>query len=71
MIESVKAASDLYLPVSGEISAVNEALLDDQSPVNADPYGAGWMLRVRPDAADLSALLASADYETFVDSIRH
>jgi glycine cleavage system H protein len=71
VIESVKAASDLYLPVAGEIVAVNEPLLDDQSPINTDPYGAGWMLRVRPDDPSLAGLLDAAAYEQFVDSIRH
>jgi glycine cleavage system H protein len=71
VIESVKAASDLYLPVAGEIVAVNEPLLDDQSPINTDPYGGGWMLRVRPDDPSLAGLLDAAAYEQFVDSIRH
>ncbi|MBC8078091.1 MAG: glycine cleavage system protein GcvH [Chloroflexales bacterium] len=71
VIESVKAASDLYLPVSGEIVAVNDALLDDQSPVNTDPYGAGWMLRVRPDAGNDKGLIDAAAYEKFVTTIRH
>ena len=44
VVESVKAASDLYLPISGVVAAVNEALNSDPSVVNSDPYGAGWML---------------------------
>jgi glycine cleavage system H protein len=46
-IESVKAASDLFMPVGGEIVAINSALVDDQSPINRDPFGEGWMLRAK------------------------
>jgi len=63
-IESVKAVSDLYSPVAGEINAINEAL--DASPglVNDDPYGKGWMLRLRPDSAEAyDLLLDAAAYE--------
>ncbi len=63
VVESVKAASDLYAPIAGEVVAVNGEL--DQKPeiLNQDPYGAGWMLRVRPDnPAELDALLDAAGY---------
>src|SRR5207302_4898725 len=46
-VESVKAVSDVIAPLSGEIIAVNEALADDPTPINADPYGEGWLVRVR------------------------
>lgn len=66
-IEAVKAVSDLYCPVAGEIMDVNAALQDDPSLVNSDPYGAGWMVRLRvSDAADLDALLDSAAYAEHV-----
>jgi glycine cleavage system H protein len=68
-IEAVKAVSELFAPVAGEVVAINEAL--DASPglVNSDPYGAGWMIRVRLDQrADLEALLDADGYRSLVDS---
>jgi glycine cleavage system H protein len=62
-IDSVKTASDLFSPLSGEVLGVNTALTDDPALVNADPYGEGWMLRVRPaDAAELDTLLTADQY---------
>jgi glycine cleavage system H protein len=49
VVESVKAASDLYMPVAGAIVAVNEALADTPESVNSDPYGDAWMIRIKPD----------------------
>ena len=64
VVESVKAVSDLYAPVAGEVVAVNEALAGKPELVNDDPYGDGWMLRVRlADAAQADALLDAAAYE--------
>jgi glycine cleavage system H protein len=66
-IEAVKAVSDLFCPVAGEIVAVNESLDDDPSLVNSDPYGAGWMLRLRvSDQATVDALLDAAAYKALV-----
>jgi glycine cleavage system H protein len=66
-IEAVKAVSDLYAPVSGEILAVNEALDDDPSLVNSDPYGAGWMVRMRvSDPSELDALMSPDAYRELV-----
>ena len=66
-IEAVKAVSDLFCPVAGEIVAVNESLDDDPSLVNSDPYGAGWMLRLRVgDQATVDALLDAAAYKALV-----
>lgn len=63
-IESTKSVSDLFAPISGEIVAVNEELEGAPETVNSDPYGAGWLIEVRPaDAADLDGLLSAADYE--------
>jgi len=63
-IESIKAVSDLYTPVSGEVIAVNEELNDAPEQVNDDPYGAGWMLRIKMmDPADADLLMDSAAYE--------
>lgn len=62
-VEAVKAVSDLYMPVSGEVVAVNEALNDDPSRVNADPYGEGWMIKVRvADPGQLEGLLDADGY---------
>ncbi len=66
-IEAVKAVSDLYCPVAGEIVAVNESLDDDPSLVNSDPYGAGWMIRLRvSDQATVDALMDAAAYQALV-----
>ena len=62
VVESVKAASDVYSPVSGEVVAVNEALADSPELVNQDPYGDGWLFKVKTDD-DLSALMDAAAYE--------
>ena len=66
-IEAVKAVSDLYCPVAGEIVAVNEALDDDPGLVNTDPYGEGWMVKLRvEDASELDGLMDGAAYETLI-----
>ena len=62
-IESVKAVADLYLPVSGEIVAVNEAVVDNPEMVNSDPLDEGWLLKVRlSDPNEIDQLLAAAAY---------
>jgi glycine cleavage system H protein len=66
-IESVKSVSDLYAPVSGEITKVNEALDDAPETVNEDCYGEGWILEVSlSDAAEVDDLLGADDYQAFV-----
>ena len=66
-IEAVKAVSDLYCPVAGEIVAVNESLDDDPSLINGNPYGAGWMIRLRVgDEATVDALMDAAAYQALV-----
>ena len=66
-IEAVKAVSDLYCPVGGEIVAVNDALDDDPSLVNSDPYGDGWMVRIRvSDAGELDDLMDADAYAEHV-----
>jgi glycine cleavage system H protein len=63
-VESVKAVSDLYAPVSGEVIAVNDPLPEAPEEINTDPYERGWMIRVRlADPAELNQLLNAADYE--------
>jgi len=67
VVESVKAASDVYLPLGGEITAVNETLEDTPELVNQDPYGAGWMIRFRPsDPDEFDGLMDGSAYEAFV-----
>ena len=63
VIESVKTASDLYAPVSGEVVEVNSELVDQPQSVNDDPYQAGWMIKIRPvDTADVDKLLTAEQY---------
>ncbi len=64
VVESVKAAADVYMPLAGEVVAVNDALVADPSLANSDPQGAGWFFRLRPgNAADFDSLLDAAAYE--------
>ena len=64
VVESVKAASDIYAPVAGTITGANETLGDDPGLVNRDPMGEGWFFRIRPkDAAEVDGLLDEAAYE--------
>jgi len=65
-LESAKSVSDLISPVDGEVVEVNQALLDDPSPINHDPYGAGWMVRVRLEDGLPQGLLSAAEYEALV-----
>ena len=63
VIESVKTASDLYAPVSGEVVAVNGELVDQPQSVNDDPYDAGWMIKIRPaDSTQVEQLLTAEQY---------
>lgn len=72
VVESVKAASDVYAPVAGEIVAANAALADAPEKVNQDPYGAGWLFRMKPaNPADVDTLLDAQAYEALVASERH
>jgi len=64
VVESIKAVSDLYAPVSGEVVAVNEAVFDAPELVNDEPYGEGWMLEIEPaDEDELEELLTATEYE--------
>ena len=64
VIESIKAVSDLYAPVGGEVTSTNENLFDAPELVNEDPFGEGWMLEVElEDESDLEALLSADEYE--------
>jgi len=69
VVESVKAASDIYAPVAGEISAVNENLEDEPELVNTDPYGDGWMFQIKmSDPTELDAMLSAEDYLAQVEA---
>jgi glycine cleavage system H protein len=69
VVESVKAASDVYAPVSGEVTEGNQALVDDPALVNSDPEGEGWFFRVRlSDRAELQGLMDEQAYRSFCDS---
>ncbi|MDP2257296.1 MAG: glycine cleavage system protein GcvH [Polaromonas sp.] len=66
VVESVKAAADVYMPVSGEVIEVNEALRDDPSLANSDPLGAGWFFKIKlSDASQLDALMDETSYTKF------
>ena len=66
VVESVKAAADVYMPVSGEVTEVNEALRDDPSLANSDPLGAGWFFKVKlSDTSQLDALMDETKYSAF------
>ena len=68
VVESVKAASEVYAPVSGEVAEVNEALAADPAIVNADPMGEGWFLKLRlDDPKELDGLMDEAAYQRFVE----
>lgn len=72
VVESVKAASDLYSPISGEITAVNEALGTQPELPNKDPYGEGWILRIKPhDPAELNGLMSAQAYRDLIASESH
>ncbi|NOY66041.1 MAG: glycine cleavage system protein GcvH [Gammaproteobacteria bacterium] len=72
VVESVKAASDIYSPVSGTITASNEALTDSPELVNSDPFGEGWIMRIKlADRADLDQLMDATAYAEHVESEDH
>ncbi len=69
VVESVKAAADVYMPVSGEVTEVNEALRADPALANSDPMGAGWFFKVRlSDASQLDALMDETSYTKFSEA---
>ena len=72
VVESVKAVSDLFAPLSGEVVEANTGLTQKPETVNADPYGQGWMIVVRlADPKELDALLSPADYEKLIATAGH
>lgn len=70
VVESVKAASDVYAPLSGSVLAVNEALEDDPEKINSDPYGDGWIVKLQPAGEiDESGLMSPDDYQALLDNL--
>lgn len=66
--ESVKAASDIYAPIGGEIVAVNETLSDSPEQVNSEPYGEGWIFKIKAsDEAEVDALLSATEYQALLE----
>lgn len=66
-VESVKAVSEIYAPLSGEVTEVNQQVTDSPEVVNKDPYGEGWLLKVKPaDASEMDSLLSPEDYDALV-----
>ena len=72
VVESVKAASDVYMPVAGTITATNPAVESTPELINQDPFGAGWLIRFKPDHADeLDALMDAAAYSVLLSQTAH
>ena len=72
VVESIKSVSDVYAPVSGEVTAVNNKLEEEPALVNQDAFGEGWIVKMRlADAGELKSLLSSVDYEKLVKEERH
>ncbi len=70
VVESVKAASEVYAPLSGEVTASNAALTDDPAKVNADPEGEGWFFKIKlSDAGDFAKLMTRTQYDEFVKGL--
>ncbi len=69
-VESVKAVSDLFSPVSGEVIEINERLLDHPELTNEDPFGEGWLVRVAmTDAAEMDTLMSADEYEAYIGGL--
>ena len=67
-VKSVKAVSDVISPLSGQVVAINEAVVDRPELINEDPYGAGWLVRIKiGDASELVSLMDAADYQLMLD----
>ena len=69
VVESVKAASDVYAPVGGAVLAVNESLADDPEKINADPYGDGWIVRMQPADGDHGETMDPDAYQALLDEL--
>jgi glycine cleavage system H protein len=71
VVESVKAAADIYCPIHGEVVEVNEAVIENPQLVNQDPYGKGWLFRVKPHENGKMELLNAGEYSKVVSSEAH
>ncbi|HSG96568.1 MAG TPA: glycine cleavage system protein H, partial [Woeseiaceae bacterium] len=69
VVESVKAASDVYAPIDGSITAINEELSDEPEKINADPYGDGWIVRMQAAAFDEGELMTPDAYQQLLDEL--
>jgi glycine cleavage system H protein len=70
VVESVKAASEIYVPVSGEVTEANDALAEDPAQVNSDPLGEGWFFKIKlSDPSELADLMDAAAYKTYVEGL--
>ena len=69
VVESVKAASDVYAPVAGNVAAINEELADEPEKINADPYGDGWIVRLTVGDIDEGELMSPDDYQQLLDEL--
>ena len=67
VVESVKAASDVYMPISGEIVEVNEALADEPEIINNSPYDNGWLFKIKPSGDDLHELMDAEGYQATIE----
>jgi len=71
-VESVKAVSEIYAPVSGEVTEANATLKDNPETLNSDPHGAGWLIKIKiANPAEVSALMDAAAYEAFISEKEH
>jgi glycine cleavage system H protein len=70
VIESVKAVSDIYSPLSGEVSEINEKLIESPELVNEDPHGKGWIVRIKiKDESEVEKLMSASEYEKFLEGL--
>ncbi len=70
VVESVKSVSDVYSPVAGEVTAINEELAQAPDLINKDPHGQGWLVRLRPgDPKEVEALMSASEYEKFLEGL--
>ena len=71
-VESVKSVNDIYAPIAGEVVEVNAAVVADLSKLSNDPYGSGWLVKIKPDhTADVAAMMTAADYAKAVEGSDH
>lgn len=66
LVESVKSASDIYAPITGEVVAVNDSIVDDPEKINQDPYGDGWLFHIKPDGDDTSEIVSADEYQELI-----